>query len=133
QANTGSLSNNERAFLDQEFQNLVSEINRIVENTKFNGIALLNGSISGAAGLTTATATAAGNFSLNDAGDYSVATDTTSTYGVPNLLHGTATNAVTFGVAQDGGTRETNVFTFGANASAGTANSSVTTFATAGV
>lgn len=45
QANTGSLSNNERAFLDQEFQSLVSEIDRIVTNTKFNGIALLDGAL----------------------------------------------------------------------------------------
>lgn len=49
QANTGTLSDNERAFLNQEFQSLVSEIDRIVTNTTFNGINLLDGSISGAA------------------------------------------------------------------------------------
>lgn len=133
QANTGSLSDNERAFLDQEFQNLVSEINRIVDNTKFNGIALLNGSISGAAGLTTATGATSETYSLNASTDYSVATDGTSTYGTPTMLHATPGTALSFDVAVDGGTRESAVFTFGANASAGTANNSVTTFSTAGV
>ncbi len=45
QANSGTLSDNERAFLNSEFQSLTSEINRLVDGTNFNGIQLLNGSI----------------------------------------------------------------------------------------
>jgi flagellin len=51
QANSGSLSNTERGFLNQEFTSLTSEIDRIVDNTNFNGITLLNGSIAGDAGV----------------------------------------------------------------------------------
>ena len=79
QANTGSLSDNERAFLDQEFQSLVSEINRIVDNTKFNGISLLNGSISGSAGITTATGASTETYSLNALTDFAGSGQLTST------------------------------------------------------
>jgi flagellin len=46
QSGSGSLSDNERSFLNQEFTNLASEIDRIVENTNFNGVTLLDGSLS---------------------------------------------------------------------------------------
>ncbi|MAR56078.1 MAG: hypothetical protein CMM93_02750, partial [Rickettsiales bacterium] len=46
QAGSGSLTNAERSFLNQEFQNLTSEIDRLAEQTNFNGVALLNGSLS---------------------------------------------------------------------------------------
>ncbi len=45
QATSGTLSASERGFLNQEFQNLTAEIDRLVENTKFNQVTLLNGSI----------------------------------------------------------------------------------------
>jgi len=70
QANTGSLSNNERAFLDQEFQNLVLEIDRLVTNTNFNGVNLLDGAISSAANLTTATGATTETYSLNNTTDF---------------------------------------------------------------
>lgn len=70
QANSGSLSDNERSFLDQEFQNLVSEIDRLVENTNFNGVNLLDGAISGTNGLGTATGNATEDFSLNATADF---------------------------------------------------------------
>ncbi|MDX1949612.1 MAG: flagellin [Rickettsiales bacterium] len=47
QSNSGSLGNTQRAFLNQEFSALKSEIDRIVTTTSFNGITLLNGSIAG--------------------------------------------------------------------------------------
>lgn len=76
QANSGTLSNAERSFLNQEFQNLTAEISRLVDNTKFNAVALLDGSLSKAVGLTgnvdkvaTTTVAAAGsNITLADAG-----------------------------------------------------------------
>lgn len=45
QATSGTLSSAERGFLNQEFQSLRDEINRLVENTKFNQVTLLNGSL----------------------------------------------------------------------------------------
>ena len=43
QAQSGSVSNNERAFLDQEYQALRTQIDGIANQSKFNGQALLNG------------------------------------------------------------------------------------------
>lgn len=48
QATSGSLTSAERGFLDQEFQNLTSEIDRLVETTNFNGVNLLGGTLGGA-------------------------------------------------------------------------------------
>ncbi len=53
QATAGTLSSAERSYLNQEFQNLRSEIDRLVENTKFNQVQLLNGSLSKATAITT--------------------------------------------------------------------------------
>ncbi|MCC6673053.1 MAG: flagellin FliC [Planctomycetes bacterium] len=44
QSANGSVSNQDRETLDEEFQSLVSEINRIGRSTEFNGIKLLDGS-----------------------------------------------------------------------------------------
>jgi len=46
QSSNGSVSNQDRETLDEEFQSLVSEINRIGRSTEFNGIKLLDGSSS---------------------------------------------------------------------------------------
>ena len=45
QATSGSLTSVERGFLNQEFQNLTQEVNRLVENTNFNGVNLLGGGL----------------------------------------------------------------------------------------
>lgn len=63
-ANSGSLSDTERAFLQQEFSSLTSEINRIVDNTTFNGIQLINGDLQASSGMTTALPTAGTNLSV---------------------------------------------------------------------
>lgn len=55
QATSGSLSDTERGFLDQEFQSLTAEIDRLVNNTGFNAVKLLNGAVSGQASITTNT------------------------------------------------------------------------------
>jgi flagellin len=47
QATSGSLSDVERGYLNQEFKNLTNEIDRLVQNTKFNKITLLDGSLTG--------------------------------------------------------------------------------------
>jgi flagellin len=46
-ANGGTMTSNEREYIDQEFQLLESEINRIVNVTEFNGQKLIDGSMSG--------------------------------------------------------------------------------------
>ena len=46
-ASEGSISNNERSFLQNEFASLQSEITRIASATQFNGQTLLDGSLSG--------------------------------------------------------------------------------------
>ncbi|MGE3171671.1 MAG: flagellin [Planctomycetota bacterium] len=46
QSSNGSVSNQDKETLDEEFQSLVSEINRIGNSTEFNGIKLLDGTSS---------------------------------------------------------------------------------------
>ena len=46
QAANGSVSNQDKETLDEEFQSLVNEINRIGRSTEFNGVKLLDGSSS---------------------------------------------------------------------------------------
>ena len=54
QSQSGSVSDNERNFLDKEFQALSSQIDDIATQTKFNGTALLNGDTGVTIGVTTA-------------------------------------------------------------------------------
>jgi flagellin len=44
QSSNGSVSNQDKETLDQEFQNLVTEVDRIGRSTEFSGIKLLDGS-----------------------------------------------------------------------------------------
>jgi flagellin len=44
QAGSGQLSSTERGMLDTEYQNLISEIDRIASDTEFNGVKMVNGS-----------------------------------------------------------------------------------------
>ncbi len=46
QANNGSVSDSDASTLNEEFQALINEINRIAKSTEFNGINLLDGSAS---------------------------------------------------------------------------------------
>lgn len=47
QAGSGSLSDTDRGFLDQEFQALTDEIDRITSATNFNNVNLIDGSLAG--------------------------------------------------------------------------------------
>jgi flagellin len=51
QASGGTLTGAERSFLNQEFQNLTQEIDRIATQTNFNGVQLLNGALSETVGV----------------------------------------------------------------------------------
>lgn len=51
QANSGTLSDVERGYLNQEFQALKSQIDQISSSTSFSSVKLLDGSLAGAFGL----------------------------------------------------------------------------------
>ena len=55
QAGSGSLTDSDRAFLNQEFQALTDEIDRISSSTNFNGVNLIDGGLSGSTAITTDT------------------------------------------------------------------------------
>jgi len=57
QAESGSLTNTDRGFLNQQFAQLTNEIDSLAQGTTFNGVNLINGSIAGGASLATSTAT----------------------------------------------------------------------------
>ena len=59
EATSGSLTDTARGFLNQEFQNLKSQIDQISSSTNFNGINLLDGSLFKPATITTQTSQAA--------------------------------------------------------------------------
>ncbi len=66
QAGSGSLTDTDRGYLDQEFQALSTEIDRLTGATNFNGVKLLNGSLSTSAAVSdVATAATKGSLSLN--------------------------------------------------------------------
>lgn len=53
QASSGSVGDAERGFLNQEFQALTNEINRIAGSTNFNGVKLINGGLGTSTSLVT--------------------------------------------------------------------------------
>jgi len=55
QAAAGSLTDTQRGFLDQEFQALTAEINSLAGTTNFNGLNLLDGTLSQQASVNSAT------------------------------------------------------------------------------
>jgi flagellin len=66
QAGSGSLTDTDRGYLDQEFQALSIEIDRLSGATNFNGVKLLNGSLSTSAAVAEVkTAATAGSLSLS--------------------------------------------------------------------
>jgi len=87
-ATGGTLVTSDRSALDQEFQALESEINRIVEVTKYNGQALLNGAISAGVDFQVGIVNTA-----NDRVTLSVLKATATTLGTGSSSLGTATEA----------------------------------------
>ena len=49
QAGSGTLTNTDRGFLNQQFQALTQQINSLSDSTTFNGVQLINGSLSNSA------------------------------------------------------------------------------------
>jgi flagellin len=65
QSSSGSLTNTDRGFLDLEFQALSSQINDLTRSTTFNGVKLIDGSLSTTAQVTnSSTAASAGALTI---------------------------------------------------------------------
>ena len=90
QASTGTYDSTQRLMIDSEFQAMGSEITRIAHATDFNGIKLLDGSLSGGAGGATGpvTTTTTAQWDFNDAGDSSGNGHTLTTNGVVSFNGG---------------------------------------------
>jgi flagellin len=58
QAGSGSLTDTDRGYLNQEFQALSAEIDRLAESANFNGVKLVNGGLSSNAAVTSNTTAA---------------------------------------------------------------------------
>lgn len=90
QAGSGSLSATERSMLDTEYQALVSEIDRISNDTEFAGTSLVDGSIAVSQATTSAfeivdgvqEITFRGNFDTTTATTYSIDDDNTGNFTV---------------------------------------------------
>ncbi|MCH9050274.1 MAG: hypothetical protein IIA72_04240 [Proteobacteria bacterium] len=123
QSGSGQLAATERTLLDTEFQQLLSEIDRIAKDTEFNGVSLINGSTNTSTTLNGQTAgnnlieTTEGFASIKfdssvGATAFSIAFDaTTDTLSVTNLTTG-VTESVSLGstaIAQN----ETQTASFG--------------------
>lgn len=83
QAGSGQLSGTERGMLDKEYQQLVSEIDRLAEDTEFNGVTLVNGAL--ALDVTTgatAFALSEGITSITPRGSYDISTSGASSASI---------------------------------------------------
>ncbi len=118
-----SLTSNERGFLNQEFQAITAEIDRIAENTNFNGKSLIDGSISGQAALNSTTSEATENYSLLATTDLRLGGVVASGNLDSDVSATTGFDAVSFTSGQNVGIERTSaslVFTAGATAGAAT-------------
>ncbi len=90
QASTGTYDSTQRLMIDSEFQAMGSEITRIAHATEFNGIKLLNGSLSGGADGATGpvTATVSAQWDFNDTADASGNGHTLTTNGMVSFNGG---------------------------------------------
>ena len=99
QASSANLSATEREFLDVEFQALMAEIDRIADDTDFNGLQLLDGEIAvtQSANLGTANGVAAVSAQgIDTTGTFTIAYDGTSAFTVSD-----GTNAYTGALAAE--------------------------------
>lgn len=90
QAGSGQLSGTERGMLDTEYQQLVAEIDRLAEDTEFNGVTLVNGALALDLAAATAFVPSEGITSITPRGSYDISTNGNSqaaiSYTVPALF-----------------------------------------------
>jgi flagellin len=85
QASSGNLGSTERGFLNVEFQALTSEVNRISQDTDFNGTQLLGGQIAVTQSANLGTANGVAGLSaqsVDTTGTFTIAYDGTSSFTV---------------------------------------------------
>jgi flagellin len=90
QARNGTVNDDQRVFLDNEFQALRDELDRIVESTEFNGISLLDGSQASGIEFQVGADT-----TVNDRLTLSIATSSSSALGIDASSISTTGNADT--------------------------------------
>ena len=101
QAGSGSLSGTERSMLNTEYQALVSEVDRIANDTEFAGTLLVDGSIAINTSSATAFAAVQGVQAITFVGDHSTASNAPISYDQTNgafsisVVDGAATNIFT--------------------------------------
>ena len=99
QASSANLSATEREFLDVEFQALMSEIDRIADDTDFNGVQLLDGQIDVTQSANLGTADGVAGLSaqgIDTSGTFTIAYDGTDSFTVSD-----GTNSYTAALAAD--------------------------------
>ncbi len=121
QSNSGALSNSARVGLNTEFQQLREELDRLSGNTNFNGINLLDGSLSNSSTVKTdatagTQATGALNFTANLTAGQTINLDgNTLVAGTDFAIGGTAQNTVANIADALNNDSRFEGFTFGAN------------------
>ena len=98
QAGSGQLSGTERGMLDTEYQALLSEVDRLAQDTEFNGNQLVNGAIVVDRSSATAFATTQGVQDIVFKGAHSTANNMSVTYNTAGTF------SVTDGTTNFGGT-----------------------------
>jgi flagellin len=89
QASNGTLTDSQRANLNSEVQQILTEINTVGTTTDFNGIKILSGSVSTAASAVTLQVGATGNQTIA----FTVGTVSTTQLGVSGIAVSTAASA----------------------------------------
>jgi flagellin len=90
QARNGTVNTSQRGYLNDEYQELKDEINRIVATTEFNGISLIDGSQSGGISFQVGTGTTS-----NDRLTLSLSTSNASALGISAASISTTSDADT--------------------------------------
>jgi flagellin len=100
QAGSGSLGATERGFLNQEFQNLTAEIDRISNTTNFNGVKLINGGLGTTTSLASTDAQAAAFTATATASDNGTADASTKAIQAFDTTDGTTRGTAAAGDVQ---------------------------------
>ncbi len=123
QAGSSSLSSTDRTNIQTEINQLVNEVNSIANNTQFNGINLLNGSVEGYQASQSAAVSITQNSALNSSSANLVSSATVSTTDAA-----VADGTLEFSVVQVNGTIATQVYYITSGSPAGALVSTVDNF-----
>jgi len=114
QAGSGSLTNTDRGFLNQQFQALSSQIDTLSKGTTFNGVALIDGSLAQAATVSNATTQSkAADATITLSSNLTAGTDTISIAGLTlsAVAPGATATGLQFNVGNDAAATVANLAT----------------------